>query len=263
MIYCVGIVWEDWIPLINNIYTEDVIKCVNNLSQIYVKENDLILPMSIRAYIDCQNMPQNLFKKTDINSITILDNKILFAKFMMEKYKEYIPFTIYYSINNEEYYDPTYKGMMITKPMTGSGANGIKVVKNFVKNPSQIVSQYVVHDYYYVCHMLVIDCEVVKKIYFRKRVKHYDVVCGPINKYEIVTPEIFAEISKNAGKEYDDRIFNNIFKELNFSGFACANLTIKNGIPMIFEINPRAGGSLFYNNEVAKDFFDVIKCQDV
>ena len=48
-------------------------------------------------------------------------------------------------------------------------------------------------------------------------------------------------------EDLDVEIFKDIFKMLNYSGFACVDFTIVNEIPYIFEINPRPGGSLIRN----------------
>ena len=54
----------------------------------------------------------------------------------------------------------------------------------------------------------------------------------------------------------DDIIFSCIFNDLNYSGFACADFTIHNNKIIIFEINPRPGGSLIHNEKYLNIFLD-------
>lgn len=49
-----------------------------------------------------------------------------------------------------------------------------------------------------------------------------------------------------------------IFDNLKYSGFACIDFTIKNENIIIFEINPRPGGSLIYNKKYFDKFIDTI-----
>jgi predicted ATP-grasp superfamily ATP-dependent carboligase len=49
-----------------------------------------------------------------------------------------------------------------------------------------------------------------------------------------------------------------IFDNLKYSGFACIDFTIKNSNIIIFEINPRPGGSLIYNKKYFDKFIDTI-----
>lgn len=54
----------------------------------------------------------------------------------------------------------------------------------------------------------------------------------------------------------NDNIFNKIFKKLDYSGFACANFIINSNKILIFEINPRIGGSLIHNKEYFMKFLN-------
>ncbi len=71
---------------------------------------------------------------------------------------------------------------------------------------------------------------------------------GAIKNYKII----------NNLDNVNDSIFDNIFKKLNYNGFATADFTISDNIIKIFEINPRPGGSLVLNKDVFKSFIEII-----
>jgi len=45
---------------------------------------------------------------------------------------------------------------------------------------------------------------------------------------------------------------------LEYNGFACADFIVENGEIIIFEINPRIGGSLIQNREKLNEFLDIL-----
>jgi hypothetical protein len=53
-------------------------------------------------------------------------------------------------------------------------------------------------------------------------------------------------------------IFDKIFIETNYSGFACIDFCIDNDIVKIFEINSRIGESLIHNTRLMRDFISTI-----
>ena len=52
------------------------------------------------------------------------------------------------------------------------------------------------------------------------------------------------------------KIVDQIFKDLNYSGFAVCDFIIVNDRIVIFEINPRPGGSLIHNEKYLNIFLD-------
>jgi predicted ATP-grasp superfamily ATP-dependent carboligase len=78
--------------------------------------------------------------------------------------------------------------------------------------------------------------KIIDKVYFYNTNNDKNL----IKKGKIIDYQITEELS-------DDLIFNLIFDNLKYSGFACIDFTIKNNNIFIFEINPRPGGSLIYS----------------
>lgn len=78
--------------------------------------------------------------------------------------------------------------------------------------------------------------------------------CDP-NIFSIKTGAIVNyEVLNNI--DVDDDIYDTLFSNLKFSGFACSDLIIVNGKIIIFEINPRIGGSLIANKTYFNIFLD-------
>lgn len=189
--------------------------------------------------------PRNLFQ-TAQTSIDILN--IVFAIFMMANFKENIPETYYYSFNEysfEEYSDFSQK--MILKPAIGYAGNGIKIITVIEKLPSVVISKYISHEIYYSGHFLVNKGQIIKKLYFQAETKDPNFIArGGIRGYTVV-------------EVLNDDIFENIFISLEYSGFVCVDFTIKNTNIIIFEINPRLGGSLVHSEIFLPQFIAMLE----
>jgi hypothetical protein len=256
--YIIDCVFGDWKEKINN---HSKILLTNDIQNIPNNVNSKIIPISLRDMIKFYN-DDRLVYRTSINSMKILDNKCLFAMFMMEHFNKNIPRTIYASrYENEtniiEYIDKDYIDdgslKMIEKETENFAGISIYIVNKLNKKPNTVVSIYVDHEIFFTGHMLVNKGRIIRQIYFKSNTDNIPnfIQCGPIQNYTIVT-ETELEACTNTN------IFEKIFKKLNYSGFAAINFIIVNRIIIIFEINPRPGGSLIYNKSYCSDFFRAI-----
>ena len=162
---------------------------------------------------------------------------------MIKYFYKYIPKTYYYNFDNETYINDSFinnkNEKLIQKDNYGNSANNIKIIYDIELNfKNHIIQKYIEHKEYYVGHFLVLNGIILNKIYFYSNNKNENgILKGAIQNYQI----------KNNIK--GDNIFNKIFKKLDFSGFACADFIINNNNILIFEINPRIGGSLIHDKE--------------
>uniref|UniRef100_A0A6C0DZQ2 ATP-grasp fold PylC-type domain-containing protein n=1 Tax=viral metagenome TaxID=1070528 RepID=A0A6C0DZQ2_9ZZZZ len=214
------------------------------------KKNTLkkIMPLCVASYIKYNDYPQNIFKN-NLENIQILDNKSKFAKFMIELAVENIPETIYYNFTNTQNEIETYNNnietnLMIYKPNVSYGGIGIKIINKIIYDKNIIISKYIKHKKNYVGHFLVLDGIIQSKIYFLSKEKFKGGIKKGRSKKYVILDVI----------DYDDSIFHRIFEKLNYSGFACGEFIIKDGIIKIFEINPRMGGSLVHDKECLNIF---------
>jgi carbamoylphosphate synthase large subunit len=89
----------------------------------------------------------------------------------------------------------------------------------------------------YVCHLVAMKGEILFSNYFEYGMPHPDVVRrlgGQIT---------FTNFGSNLDYKVSN-VFKNIIKHLNYSGPCNIDFKLINGLPKIFEINPRLGGSL-------------------
>lgn len=89
----------------------------------------------------------------------------------------------------------------------------------------------------YVCHIVALNGEILFSNYFEYVMLDSEIVRGKVSPLKItnIGPIINPEITK---------IFKTVIKYLNYTGPCNIDFKIINGLPQIFEINPRPGGSL-------------------
>ena len=253
--YCViDCQFNDWNRMV---LTHPDIKSLKNISEIVTIENPKIIVLDIRdreRYIDDE---KGIFK-TDMKSIEILNDKCIFAKYMMDKFPKNIPQTIFIKKNveiNYSKYDQKQQ-KMIKKNVIGYAGYGISIINNLeeaIKQDNIVVSEYIEHETFYSGHFLINKGIIIEQIYFESSTngdKSF-IQKSSIKNYKIITVD-------ELGEKSDIKIFDEIFKDLNYSGFACPNFIIVNKNIIIFEINPRVGGSLMNNTQYFKQFFDRI-----
>jgi hypothetical protein len=242
--YVVGSIFEDW-----NRYLEQSVDIKFVSTKDRIKNTDYrILPISADQSIYFKNDPFCLF--TNTMDPSIMDNKGMFAKFMMENFINSIPRVYYYSFAKTKYVDPMCNKCpikMISKPVAGCGGAGIRIVDRVEPTDDRVISQYIDHTVYYVGHMLVDRGLMIKKIYYSCQNNNDKFIkIGAVTNYTVLEhDQIPADCS----------IFERIFTKLNYSGFACIDFIIDSGNILIFEINPRIGGSLIKNKKHLDEFF--------
>jgi predicted ATP-grasp superfamily ATP-dependent carboligase len=215
----------------------------------YDKEQFKIMPIYVIDYFKYNNYENNIFKN-NLSNIELLDNKSQFAKYMGINFPNYIPKTYYYNFNSETFISETLPfEKMIMKPNVNFAGKGIKIFnnKNQMYNEvkkDHIIQKFIPHTNCFVGHFLVLNGMIHKKIYFSSKTRN-NILKGRITNYDIITNILI-----------DDDIFNKIFNNLNYSGFACADFIIINNTIIIFEINPRPGGSLIHNEKYFNIFVD-------
>jgi hypothetical protein len=253
--FIIDCIFGDWIiPIIK--YTE--INYLAKRERLINDPNIRIIPLDIGDRCLYENDERMIFKM-NVDNARILENKCIFAKFMMEFSPNNIPKTISIKNNTIDYIDPEYKNSMntcrkmIRKEATGFAGYGTYIIYNFVQNRKNdvVISDYIEHNDFYTGHYLVLKGEVIKSIFFKSSTDNDPnyIQRGLIMKYTILEAEQI---------EGDLTIFDKIFKELKYSGFACPNFIIVDKKIIIFEINPRPGGSLIHNEYYCNDFFQKI-----
>jgi predicted ATP-grasp superfamily ATP-dependent carboligase len=235
--------FSDWEPILYN--NNKIIRCKDE--DINKLQNCYILPISIQDYFKYNNHLCNIFRN-NLENIDILNNKSKFGKYMMNNFINNIPTVYYYNFDNNVYESNDITMMkMIKKPNIGWGGEGIEIVYNINNNlKDTIISKYIEHTEYFVGHFIILNGIILDKIYFSSNYKYDDnIKRGPIENYEIMIQ-----------LEVDDSIFYKIFSNLSYSGFADTDFTIIDNKIIIFEINPRPGGSLIRNNIYFNKFLD-------
>ena len=238
------VLFLDWKQSLFKLNYIGYVKYIDNDTYVsnYLKNNIKLLPLDINSYTKYNNYENNIFKN-NLDNIDILENKSKFCKYMLANFNSYIPKTYYYNFDNETYIIDNFmndeKEKLIQKDNYGNSASNIKIVYNIEPNlKNHIIQKYVEHKEYYVGHFLVLNGIILNKIYFYSNNKNENgILKGAIQNYNI---------KQNIT---NDTIFNKIFKNLDYSGFACADFIINNNKILIFEINPRIGGSLIHNKE--------------
>ena len=245
----VTIPFEDW----KNIFlSNSKIKCIDekdfDLDTGKYQTNEFkIMPICIYDYIKYNNHENNIFKN-NLDNLHILNNKSKFGKYMLTYFIDNIPIIYYYNFGNETYISNIkISQKMILKPNEACGGSGIKIVNKInIHRKNCIISKYINHNEYYVGHFLVLNGIIHDKVYFYSNHVYKD----GIKKGRILNYKIIKEL------DIDDSIFSNIFCNLNYSGFADSDFIINNGKIVIFEINPRPGGSLIHNEIYFNQFID-------
>jgi predicted ATP-grasp superfamily ATP-dependent carboligase len=235
--YIINLPFEDWQIIFRNNNKFTYVKSIDLINE---NENYKIIPMYYNNFIECEK--EKLLFYTDEKIIMIMENKVLFAQFMMENFENYIPKNIYYNFNNKIMYKANnLTTLMIKKNIFGSGGTNIEIINtnDFQKYESKmniLISEYVTHNLLFAGHFLIINGILIEKIYFYVNTENGKLYKGRLCNYKVI---------KNI--TLDDSIFMNIFNKLKYSGFACIDFTIVNNKIVIFEINPRIGGSLVFN----------------
>lgn len=202
------------------------------------------------------NMASHLILTVKKSTSDILGNKCLFAEFMMKNFITLIPKTIYIRRNGLEYLDKQYletnPGIkMIIKPDQGVAGQDIDVSYTLptTTDTNIVVSEYIKHEELYAGHLLVDHGKIIEQIYFKEHVGYDCIKRGRVTEYCTMTDKQM---------DCDCGVFEKVMKKLHYSGFVCIDFVIVDHKPIIFEINPRPGGSLIYDADQSLIFFQKI-----
>jgi len=233
----------DWTSAINSIKKENVIICdfskFEKVKKI-IKEKNIkyIIPLSNQDYQTIKNYDLDikiLYPTEEISEL--LNNKNIFTDYMLKKYPKYIP-EIYY-LDNIKLKEIEYPA--ISKPIYSTNGTNIVIIHNeedFAKiNNKNNIQKFVDNLYEYSAYMLCIDGAIINQKIIRFRYEKYYIKKG--------------NFARNHEKvvNLDTSIFEKIIYDLNCSGGICIDFKVDdNNNLYIFEINPRFGGSAFWNN---------------
>ena len=242
----INIPFDDWK---NILYSSKYLICIDESKiDMYRSEEFKIVPICIKDYIKYNTLENNIFKN-NLNNVDILNNKSKFGKFLLEHFPNNIAPIYYYNFDNETYRNDKLpkNNKLIVKPNVAFAGRGIRIVNEIIPNISEhIIQKYIEHTEYIVGHFLVLNGRVQQKIYFISSQPCYNgIKQGRISNY-------IARDTINI----DANVFDKIFYNLNYSGFADSDFIIHDGRIIIFEINPRPGGSLIFNSQYLNIFLE-------
>jgi len=236
---------DHWLSSIKTIQKENIIifdfEDYENLQNIIIlKKIDYIIPLSEKDFLTITN-----YKKYDnkiiypaTETINILHNKLLFTKFMLEHFYDYIPTTYY--LDDIELCEIEYPA--ISKPIYSTNGQNMVIIYSdshllWFKN-KLIIQKFIKEQYEFGAFMFcingkIINWKIIKSKYADFTIKKQNF---PPN-YEIV-------------ENIDISIFERIIAKLNYSGGINFDFKFNHSSNKIniFEINPRFGGSAFTLN---------------
>lgn len=223
-----------------------------------------IISISVDNYKMFNNCKNNIFIN-NLDNINLLNNKSKFGEYMLINYKNNYAETYYYNYNNIVFINKPSdnENNFIVKPNIGCGGNDIKIINKIDYNnlpKNSIINKYIEHNTYYAGHFLILNGKIIDKVYFYDTNNDKNFIKkGKIINYKVTEKLLGTVDAVNTGSStVDETIFDNIFDNLKYSGFACIDFIINNNNIIIFEINPRPGGSLIYNTEYFNKFIDTL-----
>ena len=175
---------------------------------------------------------------TNYDTVKLLDNHQLFSQFMMDhNMSNLIPKV--YDLKNDNISYPC----ILKLNVGGYGGNKTYVINNKTEleqkmgdTTNWIIKELICEKTEYTAHILAIDGIVIHIITY-----------GTVYVFDNYIKRGSANIHI---RDIDhSEYFVDIFRLLNYTGFACINYKIIDSIPKIFEINPRLGGSLVAETE--------------
>jgi len=239
--------FEDYIQNTTNpnIY---FIEKFNDISEKFPKIIPILISQNTLYYkYSIFNTPQNT---NYLANIKMLNNKSMFAEFMMNNFNKNIPLTYYYNYKDKTYIsknkDNSKKIQKANNSVSGKNINIIYKVDVNLKDV--IVSKYHQHSIFYVGHYLVKNGNIIRDIYLSQKNNDPNYIHkGAVKRYTVLN-EHYPELD----------IFNKIFKKLNYTGFACSDFIIENDNVLVFEINPRIGGSMRKDKDILNFFWNTL-----
>lgn len=236
----------DWLKNLKNINQPNIILCdftSQKLNEILSNNEDIyyILPLSEDDYMNIKkniNCDKYKILYPSEKNYDLLNDKVKFTKYMMEKFSNYIPKVYFLSnVNIDE--DITYP--LISKPNFSTNGKGMLIINNqheLKKCTNKVIIQkYIDFTFEYGCFFLCIDGKIINHKTIAKSYPKYN-----IKKTNFIN---YIEI-----KNFPIEIIEKITMDLNYTGGG--NIDFKYDEEhkqiYIFEFNPRFGGSAFTNN---------------
>jgi carbamoylphosphate synthase large subunit len=235
----------DWLICIKKINQSNIIisdfNNENLIYKIYQENIDFIIPLSNKDYLLIQNyayIDKNKILYPNDDTYNLLNNKLLFNKFMMTYFIDIIPKIFY--LDNNKIEDIKYP--VISKPIYSTNGMNMKIYHNkeeFEKCSDKIIIQEFIDILYeYGAYLLCINGKII----------NYKIIKYKYEKFNIKRNNFPKNYEED--KNFNIKLFEPLIFKLNYSGGACINFKfddIQNKL-CIFEINPRFGGSAFTNN---------------
>jgi carbamoylphosphate synthase large subunit len=201
-------------------------------------KKSVLIPLSVD---DNLNHPKGcLTLVSSKETINTFNNKDLFYNFLEDNnLKEYFPKTV-------DSASPILEFPFIMKRLDLYGGVGVALIwdqeryewalnNHRFKGQRYIVQEYIEGEVEYVTQVMCKDGDILWNATFESAVpQDSKVTMGAFKDPKLVNMDL--EVIK---------VFRKIFKLANYSGPANVNFKIRNGKPVIFESNPRFGGSMF------------------
>jgi len=241
--------WSDWSEPIGKVHPR--VQFVEKID--ILKDRDFkIIPISEKQYELYKDHPGSVFKNSK-EQVDTFENKAKFAKYMMGHHPKYHAKTYFYNFSDETYISPdlttakSLKKKFISKKVISAASFGIILTNDpDLHSKGVVITEYLEHTSYCVGHFLVYNGKIIERIYFWvDKAPEGGIKRGNIKDYRV-------EDTARA----DDAVFDSLFKEMNYSGFACADFIVKENRVILFEINARPGGSLVHHQYYFNKFIN-------
>jgi carbamoylphosphate synthase large subunit len=232
---------NDWLVYITKINKDNII--IYDFSNKYIhhiiisKKIDYIIPLSKKDFIIITRYKKynNLILYPNIDIVNILNNKLLFTKFMLKHFYDFIPITYY--LDNIKLLDIEYP--IISKPIYSTNGNNMKIYHNeneFSDCCNKIIIQKFIKDLNeFSAYMLCINGKIINWKIIKFKYEEFTIKKGNFpDNYESV-------------ENINLYFFEQIIIKLNYTGGICFDFKFDFSLNKIdiFEINPRFGGSAF------------------
>jgi len=215
----------------------------------YIEDNkiDIIIPLTYQQMTFVMKYYNKIICRVkkivcgkDTNVVRLLDNKNEFYK----QFSQYVP-QVYIiktydkkEIIQKPEYPCIYKLARIYGGIESFVINNKEELDNIKSNKAYIIQKYIQLPNEYSGNFYVVDGIIKFFVYYMmtNHTPHY-IQHGRLSKYERVTEPYWLDT------------FTEIFTKLKYTGFACIDFKVVDNKPIIFEINPRLGGSIVCTNE--------------
>jgi len=229
-----------------------------NLILAYIQEHniELIIPLTIeQKFLIIDHMEQlshvKIICDKNKQNTTLLDNKYEFCKYMIaNNFNEFIPEVYITNYNQTQIIHNKLTYPCIFKFHQESGSIGTAVLTNedelnnaffLMKRKNYIIQKYISGENEYAGHLYILNGDI----------KHFIVYMATNNRKNYIQYGSMKTCVRmpdfNLTNSACMNTFSELFKKLNYTGFACIDFKIIDNKLQIFEINPRLGGSLVCN----------------